>query len=63
MEGPTLARSALRLGLVDVIELLLCPVVVGAGTPVLPDGFRTALSLTRERRFGNGMVQLTYAVR
>ncbi|CAM02996.1 dihydrofolate reductase [Saccharopolyspora erythraea NRRL 2338] len=63
VEGPTLARSALRLGLVDVIELLICPVVVGAGTPVLPDGFRTALSLTRERRFSNGMVQLTYAVR
>lgn len=62
VEGPTLARSALALGVVDVIELLLCPVVIGAGMPVLPDGFRTRLSLARERRFGNGMVQLTYDI-
>jgi dihydrofolate reductase len=63
VEGPTLAHSALRLGLVNVIELLLCPIIVGAGTPVLPDGLRTALSLKRERRFSNGMVQVTYDVR
>ncbi|MFC4565382.1 dihydrofolate reductase family protein [Nocardiopsis mangrovi] len=63
IEGPTLAHSALRLGLVDAVELLLCPVIVGAGTPVLPDGFRASLSLRRERRFGNGMVQVTYDIR
>ncbi|MEV6304529.1 dihydrofolate reductase family protein [Actinoplanes sp. NPDC051861] len=62
IEGPTLAHSALRLGLVDVIELLVCPAVVGGGSRVLPDDVRAALSLTRERRFGNGMVQLTYDV-
>ncbi|GAA4974781.1 hypothetical protein GCM10025331_81420 [Actinoplanes utahensis] len=63
IEGPTtLAHSALRLGLVDVVELLLCPTVVGGRTRVLPDGLRLALTLTRERRFANGMVQLTYDV-
>ncbi|MEV0618255.1 dihydrofolate reductase family protein [Nonomuraea sp. NPDC050404] len=62
IEGPTLAGGALRLGLIDVIELLICPVIVGAGTKVLPDGLRTALSLKGERRFGNGMVQVTYDV-
>jgi len=63
VEGPTLAHSALRLGLVDVVEILICPAIVGGGAPVLPDGLRLDLSLERERRFGNGMVQLTYAVR
>ncbi|WP_229070152.1 hypothetical protein [Actinoplanes sp. DH11] len=55
-------KMSLRLGVVDVVELLLCPVVVGGGTRVLPGGWRTSLSLRRERRFGNGMVQLTYDV-
>jgi hypothetical protein len=41
----------------------MCPITVGAGTRVLPDKVRASLSLTRERRFGNGMVQLTYDVR
>ncbi|MDA3646438.1 dihydrofolate reductase family protein [Saccharopolyspora indica] len=63
VEGPTLAHSALRLGAVDVVEILICPAIVGAGAPVLPGGLRLDLSLERERRFDNGMVQLTYAVR
>ncbi|BCJ56999.1 dihydrofolate reductase family protein [Micromonospora endophytica] len=63
VEGPHLAHSALQLGLVDVVELLMCPIIVGGGTRVLPDKVRTSLSLRRERRFGNGMVQLTYDVR
>jgi len=60
IEGPTLAKDALLLGVVDVVELLLCPVTVGAGTRVLPEGLTLELRLTRERRFGNGMVQVTY---
>jgi dihydrofolate reductase len=63
VEGPALAHSALRLGVVDVIELLVCPIIVGGGTRVLPEKVRTSVSLRRERRFGNGMVQLTYDVR
>ena len=63
IEGPTLAGSALLLGLVDVVELLLCPVTVGGGTPVFPDGLSLELRLLRERRFDNGMVQVGYEVR
>ncbi len=62
IEGPTLAGSALLLGLVDVVELLLCPVTVGGGTPVFPDGLSLELRLLRERRFDNGMVQVGYEV-
>ncbi|MGQ1797298.1 dihydrofolate reductase family protein [Kocuria oceani] len=62
IEGPTLAGSALLLGVVDVVELLLCPVTLGGGTPVFPDGLSLELRLVRERRFDNGMVQITYVV-
>jgi len=60
IEGTTIARSALHLGVVDVIELLVCPVIVGGGSRVLPEGLQASLTLTRQRRFSNGMVQLTY---
>jgi dihydrofolate reductase len=58
--GPELAAHALRAGLVDDIHLFLSPVVVGGGTPALPDGLRLDLSLAGEQRFGNGVVHLHY---
>ncbi len=60
--GPTLAAEALRLDLVDVVELLWCPVLLGGGIPVLSAGVRRDLRLRRERRFSNGVVQATYDV-
>jgi dihydrofolate reductase len=58
--GPELAGEALRAGLVDEIQLLISPVVVGGGKPALPDGARVDLELLGERRFGNGVVYLDY---
>jgi dihydrofolate reductase len=58
--GPELAGHALRAGLVDELHLFLSPVVVGGGNPAMPDGVRVTLELTAERRFGNGVVQLSY---
>src|SRR4051812_33991633 len=55
--GPTLAAEALRLDLVDVVELLWCPAMLGTGIPVLSGGVRRDLTLRRDRRFSNGMVQ------
>jgi dihydrofolate reductase len=60
--GPTLAAEALRLDLVDVVELLWCPTLLGGGIPVLSAGVRRDLTLRRDRRFSNGMVQATYDV-
>ncbi len=62
VDGPTLAESALRLGLVDDLHMILCPVVIGGGLKVLPD-VRMDLELMRERRFANGMVQVHYRVK
>ena len=56
--GPHLAAEALRAGLVDELHQVLHPVIVGGGTPWLPDGLRLDLQLLDERRFSNGAVEL-----
>ncbi len=61
--GPGLAAHALRAGLVDELQMLVTPVVVGGGTAFLPDDVRLDLALLDQRRFGNGAVLLRYDVR
>jgi dihydrofolate reductase len=61
--GAALAAEALRHGLVDEVQLLLSPVIVGGGKRALPDGLRIDLELADERRFANGAVHLAYRVR
>jgi dihydrofolate reductase len=60
--GPELAAHALRAGLVDELQMIVCPVVVGGGKRFLPEGVRLDLALVEERRFGNGVVVLRYGV-
>jgi dihydrofolate reductase len=60
--GPELAAEAIRAGLVDEINLLLSPVIVGGGKNALPDRARLDLELLDERRFGNGVVYVRYAL-
>ena len=61
--GPGLAAHALRAGVVDEIQLLLVPVVVGGGTRALPEGLRAGLDLLDERSFASGAVYLRYQSR
>lgn len=61
VEGPTLAVEAIRHGLVDRVDMLLCPVVIGGGLRFLPD-HRLELALRHEQSFDNGMIQLRYDV-
>jgi len=58
--GPGLAGAAIVAGLVDELQLLVAPVLVGAGTRSLPDGVRLDLELLEQRRFDNGMAFLRY---
>ena len=58
--GAPSAAEALRAGLVDEVQLLLSPVIVGGGTRALPDGVRLNLELLDERRFAGGVVFLPY---
>jgi dihydrofolate reductase len=62
VDGPELAAQAIEAGLVDEVQMIVCPVVVGGGTRFFPDGLQLDLSLIEERMFGNGAVVLRYAV-
>src|SRR5258706_11289834 len=49
--GPNLAAHAFRAGLVDECQLLIWPVLLGAGKPSLPRDTRADLELLDEHRF------------
>ena len=59
--GPELAGQAIKAGLVDELQLVVAPIMVGGGTEALPSGVRQELELLDERRFGNGMAFLRYS--
>ena len=63
VDGPELAAQAIRAGLVDEFQMIVCPVFVGGGKRFFPDGVRLDLTLIEERAFDNGAVLLRYAVR
>jgi dihydrofolate reductase len=63
VDGPELAAHALRAGLVDELQMIVCPVVVGSGKRFFPDRVRLKPALVNERRFRHGVVVLRYAVR
>jgi dihydrofolate reductase len=63
VNGPALAAHALRAGLVDEIQMFICPAVVGAGKRFFPDRVRLKLELVDEHRFRNSVVFLRYVVR
>ena len=58
--GADLAAQAIKAGLVDELHLFVVPVVVGGGTPALPDRVRLDLELLAERCFASGVVHLHY---
>jgi dihydrofolate reductase len=59
--SPTLVRSLLRDGLLDELDLLVHPIVVGGGKRLFENGgYGTALSLADSRTLGTGVVALTY---
>jgi dihydrofolate reductase len=60
--GAEIAGQAITLGLVDEIQLLLCPIIVGGGKRALPAEVLTRLELCGERSFGGGDVFLRYGV-
>jgi dihydrofolate reductase len=63
VSGPDLAAQAIKAGLVDELHLFVNPIVVGSGSPSLPDDVRVELELLDERRFHNGVVYLHYGAK
>ncbi len=61
--GPLLAAQFIEHGLVDRYQMVVHPVVLGAGTPFFPPGVsRFDLRLTESRVFATGAVYLGYEV-
>lgn len=57
----TLVQSLLRDGLLDELQLLLHPIVVGSGKRLFEDGNdQTPLDLVDSKTFSTGVVTLTY---
>jgi dihydrofolate reductase len=63
VNGPALAAQAIFSGLVDELQVIVSPVIVGGGKRFLPGGLRIDLELLEQHRFGGGVVALRYAVR
>lgn len=62
ISGSHLAASAWHAGLIDECHVFVTPTLVGGGKRMFPDDLSQPLKLLDERRFGNGMVFLRYAV-
>jgi dihydrofolate reductase len=60
--GPELARQALAARLVDELQLIVAPVVVGGAIRWLAEDLRLELELVDEGRFSNGMTHLRYRI-
>lgn len=62
--GGVLFRSLLDMGLIDVVEVAVVPVLLGAGKPLLPPpGKQAALRLVRSQVYEKtGIVSLEYVV-
>jgi dihydrofolate reductase len=61
--GAELAGQAIAANLVDELQMLFVPVLVGGGKRALPDNVGARLELLDERRFQSGAVFLRYSVR
>ena len=55
-----LVAGLLNAGLLDELRLMVNPVILGAGRPVLAGADRSSLTHVSTRTFGNGNVLITY---
>ena len=62
MGGGVLFRSLLDAGLVDGVDLVVMPVMLGGGTALLPEGRRRWLHLEKSKVFASGILILKYSV-
>jgi dihydrofolate reductase len=61
--GAGFAAEAIEANLVDQYLLRVVPIIVGGGTPALPDGAHVDLVLNTTRRFDDGSVLVDYSRR
>jgi dihydrofolate reductase len=60
--GGVLFRALLDAGLVDAVEVVLMPAMLGRGTPLLAEGRRRSLCLEESKALPSGIAMLSYSV-
>lgn len=60
--GSLLAGSCYTAGLIDEVVINLVPHLLGAGIPMLATGMERSLTLSDQRRFNSGTLQVHYKV-
>ena len=60
--GGVLFRELLDAGLVDRVEVMVMPVLLGSGVPLLTEGQRQTLSLVKSKALSSGILMLAYSV-
>jgi riboflavin biosynthesis pyrimidine reductase len=56
--GRGLAGQVIQAGLVNELQLILAPVIIGGGSRALPNGTRSDLELLDTQQFASGAVYL-----
>lgn len=62
MGGGVLFRTLLDFGLVDTVEASVFPILLGAGTPLIPAGQRACLKLEHSKELPSGILMLSYSI-
>jgi len=62
MGGGVLFRSLLDAGFVDAVDVIVMPVLLGSGTPLLSEGRRQNIHLTESKVLPCGILMLSYAI-
>jgi dihydrofolate reductase len=57
-----LVHSLLEAGLIDEIQVLVHPIVLGKGVRLFADGYRSSWKLADSKSLPNGVVYLTYQI-
>ena len=55
-----LTAHLIQAGLLDELQVMVCPVLLGRGIPAFPVAAQAGLELLRSRPFGNGNILLAY---
>ena len=57
-----LVHSLLAAGLLDEVQVLMHPIVVGKGGRLFPDGYHSSMKLADSKTLPNGVVYLSYQI-
>ncbi|MGA7833078.1 MAG: dihydrofolate reductase family protein [Terracidiphilus sp.] len=60
--GGVLFRGLLDAGLVDTVEVMVMPLLLGSGTPLVQEGGQQILHLKESKALPSGILMLTYTV-